>query len=216
MPGNKKEPMNNNRIKEVRLAQHKTQRDLAQLLNVSEQAIAYYEKALREPPLRSWVKLANYLNVSVSYLQGITDVDVPTEEQKLRKQEAELANLDDGMVPAWILREMKERILRLERTMNVKSDDEAIKKYLALADTILNVVISSPSERKFLLKREKQIHNREEFINIVILVHHIFRMFIYSASNQDDISKKYYQRLNNLLTDYDSEEKDYFDNSWGL
>ena len=47
---NKKEPMNHNRIKEVRLEKHKTQKDLAKLLNVSEQAISYYEKALREPP----------------------------------------------------------------------------------------------------------------------------------------------------------------------
>ena len=72
MSQNKKAPMNNNRIKEVRLAQHKTQKDLAKLLGVSEQAIAYYEKALREPPLASWIKMADYLNVSVSYLQGIS------------------------------------------------------------------------------------------------------------------------------------------------
>ena len=73
MAENKKEPMNNNRIKEIRLSKHKTQKDLAQLLGVSEQAIAYYEKALREPPLRSWVKMANYLGVPVSYLQGFGD-----------------------------------------------------------------------------------------------------------------------------------------------
>lgn len=70
---NKKERMNNNRIKEIRLSQHKTQKDLAKLLGVSEQAIAYYEKALREPPLKTWIKLANFFHVSVSYLQGVTD-----------------------------------------------------------------------------------------------------------------------------------------------
>lgn len=64
--------MNNNRIKEIRLAQHKTQKDLAKLLGVSEQAIAYYEKAQREPSLKSWVKLADYLDVSTPYLQGIS------------------------------------------------------------------------------------------------------------------------------------------------
>lgn len=75
MSKNKKEPMNNNRIKEVRLAQHKTQKDLAKLLGVSEQAIAYYEKALREPPLASWVKMADYLDVSVPYLQGVSGAE---------------------------------------------------------------------------------------------------------------------------------------------
>ena len=64
--------MNNNRIKEVRLSKHKTQKDLAKLLGVSEQAIAYYEKALREPPLSSWVKMAEYLDVPTPYLQGVS------------------------------------------------------------------------------------------------------------------------------------------------
>lgn len=73
MSKNKKEPMNNNRIKEIRLSQHKTQKDLAKLLGVSEQAIAYYEKALREPSLASWVKMADYLNVPTPYLQGISN-----------------------------------------------------------------------------------------------------------------------------------------------
>lgn len=80
--------MNNNRIKEVRLSQHKTQKDLANLLGVSEQAIAYYEKALREPPLASWVKMANYLDVSVPYLQGInnykSDKDIWKELEKYK------------------------------------------------------------------------------------------------------------------------------------
>lgn len=75
MPKNKKEPMNHNRIKEVRLKKHKTQKDLAELLNVSEQAISYYEKALREPPLKSWVKLADYLGVSIPYLQGVSGAE---------------------------------------------------------------------------------------------------------------------------------------------
>lgn len=72
MSQNKKAPMNDNRIKEVRLSQHKTQKDLAKLLGVSEQAIAYYEKAQREPSLKSWVKLADYLGVSTPYLQGLS------------------------------------------------------------------------------------------------------------------------------------------------
>lgn len=76
----KKEPMNNNRIKEIRLKQHKTQKDLAKLLNVSEQAIAYYEKAMREPSLSTWVKLANYFNVPMSYLTGVSNDEAGWEE----------------------------------------------------------------------------------------------------------------------------------------
>lgn len=86
---NKKEPMNHNRIKEVRLEKHKTQKDLAKLLNVSEQAISYYEKALREPSLKSWVKLADYLGVSISYLQGVDD--------SFSKDEARVHDMTSGL-----------------------------------------------------------------------------------------------------------------------
>lgn len=79
---NKKERMNNNRIKEIRLSQHKTQKDLAKLLGVSEQAIAYYEKALREPPLKTWLKLANFFNVPVSYLQGVSNIPAKVTSEK--------------------------------------------------------------------------------------------------------------------------------------
>lgn len=77
--------VNNNRIKEVRLAKHKTQKDLANLLGVSEQTISYYEKALKEPSLVSWVKIAEYLGVPVSYLQGLSDINYKDNEQLLER-----------------------------------------------------------------------------------------------------------------------------------
>ena len=68
-----KQPKNRNRIKELRLEQHKTQKDLANYLNVTPQAIAYYEKGLREPPLKYWQKLSDFFNVPPSYLQGLSN-----------------------------------------------------------------------------------------------------------------------------------------------
>ena len=68
-----KQPKNRNRIKELRLEQHKTQKDLANYLNVTPQAIAYYEKGFREPPLKYWQKLSEFFNVPPSYLQGLSN-----------------------------------------------------------------------------------------------------------------------------------------------
>lgn len=68
-----KQPKNRNRIKELRLEQHKTQKDLANYLNVTPQAIAYYEKGLREPPLKYWQKLSDFFDVPPSYLQGLSN-----------------------------------------------------------------------------------------------------------------------------------------------
>ena len=66
---------NNNRIKEVRLSQHKTQKEVGKAVGKSDRAIAHYEKGIREPKLETWVKLAKFFGVSVSYLQGLSDSD---------------------------------------------------------------------------------------------------------------------------------------------
>ncbi|UWI43856.1 helix-turn-helix transcriptional regulator [Lactobacillus paragasseri] len=65
--------LNHNRIKELRLQYKKTQRDLAKYLNVSEQAIAYYEQGKREPKLETWNKLAMFFQVPTSYLMGLSN-----------------------------------------------------------------------------------------------------------------------------------------------
>lgn len=68
----KEAPANQNRIKQLRLEQHKTQKEVGKAIGLSDRAIAHYEKGIREPKLETWVKLADFFNVPVSYLQGIT------------------------------------------------------------------------------------------------------------------------------------------------
>ena len=40
-------------------------------MNISNQAISFYENGKRLPKIETWQKLANFFGVSVSYLQGI-------------------------------------------------------------------------------------------------------------------------------------------------
>lgn len=61
-----------NRIKILRLVNNKTQKDIADYLGVTRQAIAYYEQGKRKPKTKTWQALADYFNVSVPYLQGAT------------------------------------------------------------------------------------------------------------------------------------------------
>lgn len=71
-----------NRIKELRLNNNKTQKDLAKYLNVSKQAIAYYEQGKRNPKPENWQALADYFNVSVPYLRGATTYEVLDSAEK--------------------------------------------------------------------------------------------------------------------------------------
>ena len=59
-----------NRLKELRLNNNKTQKDIADYLGLTRQAIAYYEKGKRTPKPETWQALADFFNVSVPYLQG--------------------------------------------------------------------------------------------------------------------------------------------------
>ena len=59
-----------NRLKELRLNNNKTQKDIADYLGATRQAIAYYEQGKRNPKPETWQALADYFNVSVPYLKG--------------------------------------------------------------------------------------------------------------------------------------------------
>ena len=61
-----------NRIKEIRKERHLTQKEFAEKLNISQPAISRYENGDREPKLDTWQKLADFLDVPVDYLLGIS------------------------------------------------------------------------------------------------------------------------------------------------
>lgn len=61
-----------NRIRETRLNKNVSQKELANVLNTTQQAISLYESGKREPKIEIWEKLANFFSVSVSFLQGFT------------------------------------------------------------------------------------------------------------------------------------------------
>lgn len=65
--------MMENRIKEIRKTQKKTLREVADSLHTSNQNVSNWERGNSEPKLETWQKLADYFNVSVPYLQGISD-----------------------------------------------------------------------------------------------------------------------------------------------
>ncbi|WP_054653484.1 helix-turn-helix domain-containing protein [Limosilactobacillus equigenerosi] len=68
-----------NRIKQLRIRKGLTLKELAtELSKISNKTISYatisrWEKGINEPKLETWLKLSDYFDVPVSYLQGIGD-----------------------------------------------------------------------------------------------------------------------------------------------
>lgn len=62
-----------NRIAELRKENNLTIQQLADEMGVANGTISRYEQGSREPKLEMWLKLANYFNVSVSYITGASN-----------------------------------------------------------------------------------------------------------------------------------------------
>jgi transcriptional regulator with XRE-family HTH domain len=55
-------------LKAIRKAKHLNQQKVALDLNISREALSYYENGKREPSLELLVKMSDYFNVSIDYL----------------------------------------------------------------------------------------------------------------------------------------------------
>ena len=75
-----------NRIKELRQSKGLTQAELAQKVDISEQAVSFYENNRRKPKIETWNRLADFFNVSVPYLQGLPEPVRKNRLKELRNQ----------------------------------------------------------------------------------------------------------------------------------
>lgn len=65
------------RIRDLREDHDKTQREIAQYLNMQVTVYQRYERGEREIPLWAAIKLAHYYRVPLDYLVGLTDCTEP-------------------------------------------------------------------------------------------------------------------------------------------
>ena len=59
-----------NRLKELRQKRGLLQSDIAKIIEKSDRAVGQYERGERDPSSETWIKLANFFNVSLDYLLG--------------------------------------------------------------------------------------------------------------------------------------------------
>jgi len=61
------------RITELRKSKNLTQKEFAEILNITERAYQNYEYDSRHPNYEGLIYIADYFNVSLDYLVGRTD-----------------------------------------------------------------------------------------------------------------------------------------------
>ena len=61
------------RLKDLREDKDMTQTQLAETLGMKQQQYSEYERGFREMPMRVYVVLAQFYNVSLDYIAGLTN-----------------------------------------------------------------------------------------------------------------------------------------------
>ena len=73
------------RLRDLREDNDKTQTDIAEVLQTTQQQYARYEKGERELPMHHFIVLSRYYDVSLDYLAGLTDEPVKLSDIKKRR-----------------------------------------------------------------------------------------------------------------------------------
>lgn len=102
-----------NRLKELRIENNYTQKELADFLGVTPKAVSFYELGQRQIPNESLVKLSVKFAVSTDYILGKSDEKQP---QYPSEQIKELAELFDKLS-----KEDQDAILRITKGMATKN-----------------------------------------------------------------------------------------------
>ena len=111
-----KEKKPHNRIAELRKENNLTIQQLADEMGVANGTISRYEQGSREPKIEMWLKLANYFNVPMSYLTGVSDDETGWDDWEN----------NTGYSKETILKEI-DRLVKTKRISNDDSLQEKIK-----------------------------------------------------------------------------------------
>lgn len=93
------------RLRDLREDSDITQKDLAKILKDTQQHYQLYESGKREPPFWVIIKLAEYYNVSIDYIAGLTNnkgQNNNNEEQNILKMYNSLSEKRKGKLELFL------------------------------------------------------------------------------------------------------------------
>lgn len=181
-----------NRIRELRKEKGLTLKELSQRLKengtpISASSLIKYERGERNPKLETWIKLADYFGVSVSYLQGLTNF--------------EETDVDDDRL-ATLIHEGKNKA---DNYVYEMYKEKSLKDYFALASVLKK---SFPTDfQKDFSDLENDISNPKIFNSFYSLVMNEYWLFMRACKgNKDDI--EYYNKLKNIIKNWTHKDDD--------
>ena len=203
MTDDKKIPQN--RIAELRKEKNLSQAELAKKTGLTRQAISLYEISKREPKLETWIKLADFFDVPVSYLQGLGQYNYSDKNEIKRRSDEFDKRL--GFTPQDD--EDPEMMWISPGDLNFQMRDSTLKTYLNLINLFLSqsnkeiwVEISEDVSKK--LRKKANSLNDKEIDEIV----HYASMAFYLLLSKDNEDKESLIKIiddfySKYISDYD-------------
>lgn len=186
-----------NRIRECRQNKKLTLKQLSEELakqdfRISADALGKYERGDREPKLETWLKLADFFDVPIPYLQGLNDTKESTAEELFSKY---LDTLKDG------------QIIDVDNLdLSIYFHDDWLKRYFAFSSIFFN-----KDKDKYLIEMQNSIQNRKYFEGFSVMLRKLLEMFLNATTNHDEGSLKCYKELTELVRKYEEVDHSVFE-----
>ena len=186
-----------NRIAELRKEKGLTLQQVADAIGVGNNTISRYETGKREPKLETWIKLADFFNVPVSYLQGVGEYNYedPQEIEKRTKHTLkELGfNIEDEDAANEIIMESAD--------LSYKIRDNLLKNLNNYYNIFLKSKQSTLSDRQ--TRKLSKEFDRLSYFDQNILDFNLSMLFYLMLSKNDDKkSKQWVDAINKILNKF--------------
>lgn len=88
-------------LKELRVGNNESQKDLSETLHISFQSVSKWEQGVHYPDIEMLQKIANHYNVSIDYLLGNSNDNLEANESKVVAMELEVSINEKGVNSVW-------------------------------------------------------------------------------------------------------------------
>lgn len=167
------------------------------LISITSDTLSKYERGDREPKLATWQKLADFFEVPVTYLQGISNN---------KKNFADMDSFSDWTDLLTESKTDKETAILSNKEFNALMKESTIYDFSTLYKAVMGRVGSE--ERDEIDKLRNQITEEAALSDITTITQETFKLGI-KAKSGDDEAKQVFKQMEKLLSKY--LKWDYFD-----
>lgn len=182
-----------NRLKQLRKEKGLTLDDVQSQTGIKRGTYNNYENGTTEPKLETWQKLADFFNVPVPYLQGISDIKNLEQVSTLENFAASLEHFENGDIKVPIAE------------MSALAKGWQLKTFMNINQAILNEQNSELSQDN--LKKYRKIvskfddKNLADMDGIIFDITHLYLIFLNSIQGKKK-DKEAYNKIQKIIEHY--------------